>query len=199
MPKLWNAKHWHSGAAMTLQELQALRAELSKKPVLEYRRKQRGRPEESLQRSCMTWNLAQRKNFPLLDWMFHPANGGGRSRAEAGALKACGVKSGVPDLLLPVSSGLRYAGLAIELKSPAGRLRKEQKDWLLRFYVGGYLVGVVRNLWEYEALVREFHGASKADCLWPGAKELGLKETRLPAGRGFGHYPLVPDHTLCTA
>lgn len=65
------------------------------------------------------------------------ANGGKRDKKTAGALKAQGVKPGVPDILIftPPPSGIG-AGLAIELKrprlngKPKGRLSPHQRIWL---------------------------------------------------------------------
>lgn len=64
-------------------------------------------------------------------------NGGGRSKAEAGRLKAEGVKSGVSDLFLPVARG-RYHGLYIELKKAGGTPTSDQKWWAIRMHEEGY-------------------------------------------------------------
>ena len=65
--------------------------------------------------------------IPDLRWAFHPANGGWRHKATAVALKRQGVKRGVPDVLLPVSSG-NFTGFACELKTEHGRVKPEQED-----------------------------------------------------------------------
>lgn len=76
-----------------------------------------------------------REQYPELKWMFHIPNGGSRHKGEAGKLKAMGVKSGVPDICLPVHRG-RFAGLWIELKRPkdqakrAGQASDLQIDWI---------------------------------------------------------------------
>ena len=67
--------------------------------------------------------------WPELSRLFHIPNGGARSKAAAGKLKAEGVKRGVPDYLFPVRRG-EYVGLAIELKASGGRVEPEQRDWL---------------------------------------------------------------------
>lgn len=56
-------------------------------------------------------------------------NGGGRSKREAGRLKAEGVRPGVSDVFcaLPVPG---RCGLWIEMKSLTGRPSREQVDWL---------------------------------------------------------------------
>ncbi len=57
--------------------------------------------------------------------IFAIPNGGARSKATAGRLKAEGVSSGVPDLFIPAW------GLWVEMKrSKGGSLSAEQKDWI---------------------------------------------------------------------
>lgn len=57
-------------------------------------------------------------------------NGGLRSKKTAARLKAEGVKSGVPDIFLPVSVGI-WSGLFIEMKrSKGGRLTDEQREFI---------------------------------------------------------------------
>lgn len=64
-------------------------------------------------------------------------NGGGRSKAEAGRLKAEGVRSGVPDIFVSMPSG-RLAGLYIEMKSMTGDPSPEQREWLEESTLLGY-------------------------------------------------------------
>lgn len=75
------------------------------------------RPEEALQRQVVA---TLRMLLPSPWIVFHIANGGGRSKAEAGVLKAMGVLAGMPDLML---IGPGSSVLAIELKRPPMRLR----------------------------------------------------------------------------
>lgn len=63
----------------------------------------------------------------------HVPNGGVRNKATAGRLKAHGVKSGVPDILIftPPPMFPHSIGVAIELKrAKGGTLSPEQKAWL---------------------------------------------------------------------
>lgn len=60
------------------------------------------RAEEKLQRQLVAYLRAA---LPAPWIVFHPANGGGRSKAEAGILKAMGVLAGVPDLFVIGPSG----------------------------------------------------------------------------------------------
>lgn len=117
--------------------------------------KPRKNDEELLQCACHSWNRLQESRFPLLASIFHCPNGGGRSKAEAGILKAMGVKPGVPDFMLPFPSGL-YAGLAIELKSDAGVLSDAQRVWLQHAIKQNWCVAVVRDLEQYIVVVKEF-------------------------------------------
>lgn len=64
-------------------------------------------------------------------------NGGGRSRAEAGRLKAEGVKSGVSDLFVALPAAAQH-GLYIEMKAAKGRVSDEQRAWIERSLALGY-------------------------------------------------------------
>lgn len=67
--------------------------------------------------------------------IFAIANGGARSKATAGRLKAEGVASGVPDLFVPAWR------LWIEMKrAKGGSLSLEQKDWIAYLESVGYCV-----------------------------------------------------------
>lgn len=87
------------------------------------------RPEEALHRACVAYLRAA---LPKPWICFHVPNGGGRSKAEAGILKAMGVLAGVPDLFvigppwLPVgfqNPAAQASVIAIEFKAPPKRLR----------------------------------------------------------------------------
>lgn len=64
-----------------------------------------------------------RREYPGIR-IFAIPNGGGRSKSQAGQLKAEGVSKGVPDLYIPAWR------LWIEMKRQSGgTVSKEQKDW----------------------------------------------------------------------
>lgn len=117
--------------------------------------KRRAQPEFDLHVACVEWANTQADEVPVLHFLHHSPNGGIRPRGEAGKLKVQGAKAGFPDLILPARSH-RYNGLAIELKSPAGRLSTDQRRWLLHFYDEGYLVGVCRTLETFQDLIRQY-------------------------------------------
>lgn len=82
--------------------------------------------EHEEQRELVCWF---RRTFPGVR-IFAVPNGGARSPATAGRLKAEGVVAGVPDLYIPAWS------LWVEMKrTKGGSLNPEQKDWI------AYLVG----------------------------------------------------------
>ena len=125
--------------------------------------------EDDLQRA-----VAQLLDFYGWLW-FHTPNGGKRGKVQASRLKGLGVKPGVPDVMIlepwaihpetagPVPGGLYFSvtaardqgspdgslagrGVAIELKSEAGRVRPEQKDWIRGLVQRGWLTAVCSNL-----------------------------------------------------
>ena len=74
------------------------------------------RPEENLHKACVQYLRASLPK-PWLCW--HTANGGGRSKAEAGILKAMGVLAGMPDLFV---MGPRTFSEGSVLMTPIGRV-----------------------------------------------------------------------------
>lgn len=86
----------------------------------------------------------------LLNLLYHVPNGGSRHKAEAGRLRAEGVKAGVPDLCLPVARG-QYHGLYIELKRQrGGRTSDHQSEWLDALSAQGYKAALCYG-WEQAA------------------------------------------------
>jgi hypothetical protein len=110
------------------------------------------RPEEALHRAIVT-HLRARLEPPWMVW--HTPNGGGRSKAEAGILKALGVTAGMPDLFV---LGPNRNLIGIEIKAPpkqlpSGRtsaakapLSEAQKLTIGAFCACGVPVIVVRDL-----------------------------------------------------
>lgn len=97
------------------------------------------RPEEALQRAVAQYlDLA----LPTDAVWFHVPNGGGRSKAEAGVLKAMGVKAGVPDIYI-LHNG---KSLFIELKPPKRYLSNAQKEMTRKLLLANARVDVCRSL-----------------------------------------------------
>lgn len=95
--------------------------------------------ETDCQMTVIAWSQIARAKYPELALLHHIPNGGSRNKAEAERLKKSGVKSGVPDLFLPVPRR-GYHGAYIEMKrpKPKGRVSDEQKWWAKRLTEQGY-------------------------------------------------------------
>lgn len=93
--------------------------------------------EHQIQKALMDWTEWESSKYPELKLLFAVPNGGVRHIGTAQKLKREGVKSGVPDLFLPVPKG-DYHGLFLELKRKGGRLSAEQRDWLGNLQAQGY-------------------------------------------------------------
>lgn len=104
--------------------------------------------EEQEQIALFNWAAwMSNTKWPELAMMYHVPNGGYRNKAEAGRFRAQGVKSGVPDIVLPVARG-GWHGLYIELKrTVGGRVSKEQREWLGKLNAQGYYTAVCQG-WE---------------------------------------------------
>ena len=87
--------------------------------------------EHEEQRELVRWF---RQTWPVMR-IFAIPNGGARTAATAGRLKAEGVSPGVPDLFIPAFK------LWVEMKrTKGGSLSAEQKDWIKYLESVGYCV-----------------------------------------------------------
>lgn len=86
---------------------------------------------------------------PWLCW--HTPNGGGRSKAEAGVLKAMGTMPGIPDLF--VAGEGRVIG--VEVKAPKGSPSPAQRDTIAALAAAGIPTVIVRSIDEAEAVLRQ--------------------------------------------
>ena len=101
-------------------------------------------PEDREQQAIFVWAqlMVNTGRYPELEYMFAVPNGGHRHKATAARLKLTGVKSGVPDICLPVAKG-KYHGLYVEIKrAQGGRATPEQKRWIEALNRGGYFAEV---------------------------------------------------------
>jgi len=83
------------------------------------------RPEENLHRACVAY---LRASLPKPWFCWHTPNGGGRTKAEAGILKAMGVLAGMPDLFVMGMNEFGPELIAIEFKAPPKRLKAGGKS-----------------------------------------------------------------------
>lgn len=114
-------------------------------------------PTESVEQQCLfRWANFQSGKYPELELMYHIPNEGKRSWSTGARMKAEGLKSGVPDICLPVPrSG--YHGLYIELKRLRGNTTtKNQDEWLTKLEGQGYRVKVCRGWEEASQVILEY-------------------------------------------
>ena len=119
-------------------------------------------PTESYeQRTLIEWAALNEYRLPELRLLYAVPNGGARRKSEAARMRLEGVKSGVPDLCLPVSRD-GYHGLYIEMKRiDGGRKSKEQKQWISDLIGQGYRAEFC-NGWEKAAeLIEEYMTGEK--------------------------------------
>lgn len=88
-------------------------------------------PTESVeQQRLIQWAKMNEGAHPELEMLYHIPNEGKRSRKTGARMKAEGLRSGVPDLCLPVARCGCHA-LYIELKRMrGGRPTQDQLDWI---------------------------------------------------------------------
>jgi hypothetical protein len=102
--------------------------------------------EQAHQTALFAWASLTTYQYPELNWMFAIPNGGTRNRVEAGFMKAAGVRSGVPDVCLPVARWGKH-GLFIELKIGKNKPTANQQDWIRALSAMGY-AAVVCYHWQ---------------------------------------------------
>ncbi|NID15403.1 VRR-NUC domain-containing protein [Luteibacter yeojuensis] len=124
--------------------------------------------EHEEQATLVEWAEVAAAKLPELHLLFAIPNGaalaskntgsGRRSRfsRQGAKLRAEGMKSGVPDLCLPVARG-QYHGLFIEMKrTKGGMLSPEQKEWLHRLADQGYCAIRCNGWWEARTAILQY-------------------------------------------
>lgn len=115
-------------------------------------------PEDVEQEVVMQWAQFQLAREPRLAMLFHIPNGGVRNIQTAKKLKIIGVKSGVPDLFLPVAAR-GYHGLWLEMKRRrGGHVSVNQLWWIDMLRSQQYLVVVAKGADEAIAALSEYLG-----------------------------------------
>lgn len=104
----------------SLQALAVMGGEPRRKPV---------QHEAGIQESLFEWAELNESRHPELKLLHAIPNGGKRDAITGYHLKRQGVKSGVPDICLPVARRNSHA-LYIELKAEGGRVQESQKVWI---------------------------------------------------------------------
>ena len=110
------------------------------------------RTEHDEQADFFTW--ARKQRIPGIELLHAVPNGGLRTKAQAGKLKAEGVQPGMPDVSWPVARG-GFIGLAIEFKANDGTPTKEQRDRIDALQREGWCVAVC---WTWHGAARMLQG-----------------------------------------
>ena len=97
------------------------------------------RSETTEQITLFQWARNTESILPELALLYHVPNEG--KRTNGAVLRAAGLKSGVPDICLPVPSN-GFHGLYIELKFGANKATEKQEDFMDRLRQQGYKVAV---------------------------------------------------------
>jgi hypothetical protein len=123
-------------------------------------KKRRGDPEHQQQKILMNRLLTLAENQPryAMAWKRTHAipNGGKRGKAQAGKLKAEGVKTGVPDVFVALPVG-RFHGLYIEMKRvDGGGLSRKQDEWIRDSLALGYMAACCKGAAAAEAVWRDY-------------------------------------------
>ena len=100
------------------------------------------RSEDDEQRQLIQWCRTR----PELQFLFHIANENTAGIKWGVRNRQLGVKSGVPDLMLPIPAG-GYHGLFVEMKTRRGKVSDNQQRWIDALNAFGYRA-VVCYGWE---------------------------------------------------
>ena len=102
-----------------------------------------------MQAALVRWAAWHADQCPALHLLMAVPNGGARSKATAGKLKAEGVRAGAPDLILPCPRGGK-TGLALEFKAGKDSLSPAQLNMRSQLMLEG---------WEYVVVTEWPRGA----------------------------------------
>lgn len=106
--------------------------------------------EDQDQAKLCTWMTRSGIRF------FAIPNGGTRNLKEAIKFKRCGVQAGIPDLMVPISSG-SFHGLFLELKRvKGGRVSDAQVFWLQYLREQGYYADVAYGFDEAQQIIMNY-------------------------------------------
>ncbi len=130
----------------------------------------KGHPEHDEQVKVFEWAEIMSSKMPELKLLFAIPNGAfyGGHWSVANRMKAEGVKSGVPDIFLPISKSEvrvvgwdgeidnQWCGLWIEMKAGKNKVSPEQEWWLEQLAKQGYLTRVCYSAEEAISEIEEY-------------------------------------------
>jgi VRR-NUC domain len=119
----------------------------------------RNQIEHDNQVTLVEWAMYNSARYPELRWLYAIPNATA-SKAQAGKLKAEGMKSGVPDICIPCAFD-GFNALYIEMKSDDGRLSEKQIDWRDGLQALGNKVVTCRSVEEAITQIEAYLGKRK--------------------------------------
>ena len=111
--------------------------------------------ETTEQIKLFNWAKMYEDIIPPLRLLYHVPNEGKRSTAGGQILKAAGLKSGVPDVCLPVARK-GYNALYIEMKYGKNKTTERQNRWLLELKDQGYKTEVCYSADEAAKVIADY-------------------------------------------
>ncbi len=125
-------------------------------------------PETEMQHQAAVISWTQdpdiRAHWPELKLLHHIPNGGNRGAVTGANLKRAGVKSGVPDLHLPVPRG-KYASLYIEMKIPGEEPEPNQEWWAEQLRAVGNCAEVAHGYKSAIRVIEWYMGLEAPQCV----------------------------------
>lgn len=116
------------------------------------------RSETTEQIALFNWARANEAFIPELKLLHHVPNEGKRSNGPV--MKAAGLKTGVPDLCLPVARG-KFHGLYIEMKYGTGKTTKAQEEFMSMLREQGYKTAVAYSAEQAREIIRHYLARGK--------------------------------------
>jgi hypothetical protein len=111
--------------------------------------------EHDSQSAVFAWARAYETRIPELEMLFAVPNAGKRSIGAARYYLEEGLRSGVPDIILPCAKS-GYHGLVIEMKDGKNKTTANQDKWLHNFAFYGWKVAVCYSADEAIAVLCEY-------------------------------------------
>jgi hypothetical protein len=117
--------------------------------------------EDAHQTALFAWAALNTSHWPELQLLFAIPNEGPSSERQGGQLKVAGLRSGLPDVMLPVARRGKH-GLWIEMNVHPNRTTAAQDQWIRNLTAQGYMVYVAYSWWEAKQCILDYLGAGRA-------------------------------------
>lgn len=111
--------------------------------------------ETTEQIKLFNWARSRESIVPELRLLYHIPNEGKRSQGGGKVLKAAGLKSGVPDICLPVAR-MGFNALYIELKFGSNKPTKAQLEYMGALSAAGAKTAVCYSADEAREVIRHY-------------------------------------------